>query len=692
VDPVDPVDRVDAGRGGNGHKLAETLVPLYSQKAVDCSQRKIEVLQMKQRGFVLIVLGLAVSAIACGGPGGRVVILGFDGVEPSIVEGMLSKGELPNLAKLREQGGYGRLGSSNPPQSPTAWSSFATCTRPGNHGVYDFLRRNPKTYVPGLGFGAMKQPELAPDGMLARAPEFLNYRKGETFWSVANKDGARCKLLIVPFAYPAEPLTDSCMLCGLDVPDIRGTQSTFIALSDQFKEQESVAGGVRIPLRFENNAATVQIPGLRYPKDKDKENRFVEVPMTVTVDRTARKVTLDIQGQKRELAEGNWSEWFEWTFQMTPRYAVKAISRFHLLEAGEQVRLYMSCLQIHPKEPMMPISTPATYSGEIADRYGLYKTVGWVYDTKALQQDELTDDVFLDDVRKTMAWHERLMLDELDRNQFDLLVAAWTGTDRVAHMFWRFRDPKHPLYTEEGAKKYGQAVEETYRKMDEIVGKAMEKLSADDLLMVLSDHGFHSFRTGFSVNTWLVRNGYLSLKGQTDPATAFTEEKFLQGIDWGRTRAYGLGLGSVFLNLKGRERDGVVDPAEAPGLLKEMKEKLLAVTDPATGDKVFEAVYLQADVYTGLSQSEAPDMQVGYAEGYQTDKSSASGAAPKDLFVPNDDKWSGEHAASDVEHCPGILFSSKPFTVNATLLDIGPTALKYLGKPIPAAFEGKPLF
>jgi predicted AlkP superfamily phosphohydrolase/phosphomutase len=286
-------------------------------------------------------------------------------------------------------------------------------------------------------------------------------------------------------------------------------------------------------------------------------------------------------------------------------------------------------------------------------------------------------------------------MDEMDQGSlemsFDLLIAAWTATDRVSHMFWRFRDPKHPLYTEDGAKKYGHAVEDTYVKMDEIVGKTMAKLAPNDLLMVMSDHGFHSFRKGFSVNTWLVRNGYLGVKNKPDPATAFTTVQFLEDYDWSRTKAYGLGLGGIFLNLKGREGQGTVAPEEGPALLAEIKAKLLAVTDPDTGGKILQAVYLKPDVYKGVSEGDAPDIQLGYAEGYQTDKSSVAGAAPEKLFVPNDNKWSGEHAASDVAGTPGILFANKPLAANPAIVDLGPTAFKYLGLTPPPDFEGKSL-
>lgn len=618
---------------------------------------------------------------------GRVIILGFDGTEPSIVDAMLAAGQLPNLARLRDTGCYQRLASSNPPQSPTAWSSFATCTLPGNHGIYDFLRRNPQTYAPGLGFGVTKPAELDPEGAVTKRAEFTNLRKGASFWSVANAAGKKCKLLTVPYAYPPEDLADSLVLAGLDTPDIRGTQSTYFAFSDQFAQAENVAGGVHLPLKFDGDVATVNVPGVRKPASKE----FVEVPVKITVDRAAHTAAIEVQGKSVNLVSGQWSEWLEWTFDVTPKYSVKAVSRAYLMEAAEKVRIYMSCLQIHPRAPMIRISTPDAYSARLADRYGLYKTVGWAYDTKALQQDEQTDDMFLRDERQTVDFYERLVLDELAAGSFDLLIAGWTFTDRVAHMFWRFRDPKHPLYSADGAQQYGRAIEDTYARMDQIVGRAMEKLVPDDLFIVMSDHGFKSFRRAFSVNTWLVRNGYLAVKGQTDPAAAFTDEKFLQGFDWPNSRAYGLGLGSIYLNLAGREGQGTVTPEQAPALVAEIKQKLLEVVDPETDEKVFAAVYLKSETYKGAAQADAPDIQLGYADGYQTEKSSAAGAAPEYVISPNADKWSAEHAASDVATTPGIIFANKPLAPNPALLDLGVTALKKLGVSPPPTFEGKPL-
>lgn len=619
----------------------------------------------------------------------RVIILGFDGADPTVVGQMLEAGALPNLKALRDQGTFKKLGSSNPPQSPTAWSSFNTCKTPLNHGIFDFLKRTPSNYFPGVGFGRTTKAELNPDGSLKKAPEYVSNRKGDTFWKVANDQGLKVKALVVPFAYPADTLNEECrQQCGLDVPDIRGTQSTYFAFSEDFKEAESVAGGMRLPLKFTDDTAKVSVPGIAHPS---KKGEYIEVPITVKADRAAKSVTVELQdSQSATLKEGEWSPWLEWTFAVTPKYTVRAVSRFHVMQAGEKVRMYMTCLQFHPREPMIPLGSPESFSGELADRHGLYKTVGWVYDTKALQQDDMSEEMFLEDVEQTMAWREQLTLDELDAGNFDLLVAAWTATDRVGHMFWGYRDPKHPLYTPEKNAKYGRALEDTYIKMDGIVGNVMKRLQDGDVLMVMSDHGFHSFRTEFSVNTWLVRNGYLTIKGQTDAATASTAKKYLQDYDWSKSKAYGLGLGMIFINMEGREGQGIVSAEEAPALINEIREKLLAVSQPESGDKVFRAVYTNIDP-KGDAVEDAPDIQLGYDEGFQTDKASAAGAAPETIFAPNTDKWSGEHASSDPEFTQGIFFSNKAVSAEPTLLDLGVTALTQLGGKVPEDFEGKNL-
>lgn len=637
--------------------------------------------------------GFALAAVVCGCIAGaqaekQVVILGFDGVDPDIARDMIAAGDLPNLKRLSDEGTFTDLGSSNPPQSPTAWSSFSTGKHPGNHGIYDFLLREPGNYRPGVGFGSVKQPELNPDGSYRSKASFENIRKGRTFWKVADSAGLKTKVLSVPFAFPADSLEEGCMLAGLGVPDLRGTTSTFFLMTEAATEEESLSGGKKLPLTFANDVAQVNIEGLRIPGSRD----YAKVGIAITADRTAKSLSIKLPNESVTLKEGEWSPWVEWSFTLSPKVEARAISRFHALAVGNEVRVYMTCLQFDPNDPFIPFTSPEGYGKELFERYGHFKTIGWIYDTHALRQDALTEDLFLEDVRNTMTWRETLTLDEMDAGEYDLLISAWTGTDRVGHMFWHHRDSEHPLYTEDGHAKYGQAVEDTYRKMDEIVGKVMGKLDDEDLLMVISDHGFHSFRRGFNVNTWLIREGYLSVTGQSDPKTATNMRPFLQGYNWAQSKAYSLGLGSIFLNLKGREGQGTVAEADADALIKEIREKLLQVIDPETGEKVFSEIYTR-DFYQGIATDGAPDLQLGYAEGYQSSKDAAKGAAPEGLFEANLDKWSGEHAASDMATTAGIFFSNKKIANDSPhLVDIGATALTYLGKEVPSDIEGKNLF
>lgn len=646
--------------------------------------------------FSIWMVLLLFFAAGCGPDAGsrRVVILGFDGVEPLIVDQMLAEGHLPNLQQLKTQGGYQRLRSSLPPQSPSAWTTFATCQNPGAHGIYDYIGRDLKTYTPMMGVGLTVPPQVLPDGEWLKGPKSISFRSGQPFWVTADKQGRRSKLLQIPFAFPPDELDHGLMLCGAGVPDIGGYTTNFCSISDAFTPEElaePVSGGVRIAVNFQEDKATIQVPGALDPLKPDLSTR-IPVPLEIAVDRQARSVRFGVQGKEITVPERGWSEWVDWTLPVTEQHATRAISAFYVLEAGDRVNIYMSSLQYHPREPFVRYTTPAAYSGELADRLGLYKTLGWSHDTNALRKNALDDDAFLEEAKAHDVWLQELLRDEMRRGEYDVLVAVWTSMDRISHTFWRFRDPDHPLYTAEGAAKYGQVVEESYERMDGVVGEVMGSLAPEDLLLVLSDHGFHSFRTGFSVNTWLLRNGYLVLQGQTDAATAFVEDSgdMLQSVDWSKTRAYALGLGAVYLNIRGREGQGIVDPADVAGLSTELRDKLLAVTDPSTGSKIFTSVF-GSDVFKGARRSSAPDLQLGYAEGYQTSKISAKGGIPREVFEPNLDKWSGEHASSDPESTPGILFSSKPLAKDPAIEDLGVTTLRYLGLDVPEEYEGKDL-
>lgn len=619
-------------------------------------------------------------------------MLGFDGMEPSIAEAMLDRGELPNFAALQQRGGVHRLTTTIPPQSPVAWNSYATCQNPGVHNIFDFIRRNPRGAsgpFPLVGTGRVDPPTLAPNGALITPAQAENYRKGTAFWTAADEQGFRAKVLNIPFCFPPDSLKNGTMLSALGVPDLRGTTSTYFALSDSFNKaqlEEDLGGGKRIVLSFDgSDEAQVQITGPRDQRRKFNEaGAYTETPLHIRVNRADHRGTVEADGKRVELEQGVWSEWLDLPFVMSDTVKVLGITRFFPQEIGEQTRIYMACVQYHPEAPYTALSAPASYSEELKGRYGIYKTIGWAYDTHALRQGDMDEDTFLKDIEETMAWRERLTLDELDRGEFDMLLSAWTATDRVGHMFWRFRDEKHPWYTPDVPDRWRTALEYTYKRADEITGKVLEKLNDEDSLFVFSDHGFGSWRTGFNLNTWLRDNGYLRVE---NPHQA--DRGFLQDINWNETRAYTVGLSSFYLNIKGRETSGTVDPGEAESLAAEIADKLKQVKDPATGATVFSNLYPRSS-YHGEAMSDAPDLSLGYAPNYQNARQASRGGVGGNLFEPIEDKWSGEHAASDYQACQGVFFSNTPVEKeNPHIQDLGVTALKRLGADVPSEYEGE---
>ncbi len=623
---------------------------------------------------------------------GRMVMLGFDGMEPAVTDDMIERGALPNFAALQEQGGGRRLQSTIPPQSPVAWNSFATCQNPGAHNIFDFIRRNPRGStgpLPLVGTGRLDPPTLAPDGALTKPAEAVSFRKGTTFWSAADAQGIRAKVLNIPFCFPPDPLENGLMMSGLGVPDLRGTTSTYFALSDSFTTaqlNEDIGGGQRIPLSFDGADETViAIPGPRDARRRFNESgAYTETALRLQINRKDQRGNVMADDHAVTLEKGVWSDWLPLRFVMSDKVEISGITRFFPQEIGEQVRIYMACVQYHPEHPYTPLSAPAEYSAELKGRYGLYKTIGWAYDTHAMRQYDLEEDAFLADVDMTMAWREQLTLDEIKRGDFDLLLSAWTATDRVGHMFWRFRDEKHPVYEPDAPERWRMALENTYKRADVIVGRVREELHDEDTLFVFSDHGFGSWRMGFNLNTWLRDNGYLRV---ANPEQA--DRGFLQGIDWRQTRAYTMGLSSLYLNVRGRETAGIVPPGEATALAAEIADKLRTVKDPATGGNVFSNLYL-AEVYHGDAAEDAPDISLGYAPNYQNARQASRGGVGGPLIEPVEDKWSGEHAATDYQLSAGILFSNQPIEKDSPCIqDLGVTALKHVQADVPSEYEGE---
>jgi predicted AlkP superfamily phosphohydrolase/phosphomutase len=363
--------------------------------------------------------------------------------------------------------------------------------------------------------------------------------------------------------------------------------------------------------------------------------------------------------------------------------------RFHLLGI-DPFELYASPVNFDPHVPMFPISAPWDYAGELERRIGSYHTTGMAEDHGGLMNERLDEDAFLAQCETVMGEREAMLDLEMERLREGLLYCLFDTPDRIQHMFWRFGEPDHPANADRpGRPEMRAVIEDHYRRCDAVVGRALERADPETLFVVLSDHGFASFQRGLHVNTWLLDHGYLALKPGLEPGPAAGD--LLQGIDWERTTAYAVGLGSVYLNVAGREGQGTVDPSRAEAVGAEIAARLRGLADPERGAVAVRDVKQRHEIWTGPFAAASPDLLLLFADGYRVSWGTGLGAVPRGWFEDNVRKWSGDHII-DPPLVPGVLFMNRPFSSeNPRLLDLAPTILSALGAPPGEDMEGESL-
>ena len=619
---------------------------------------------------------------------GRFIVLGFDGQDPGLTDQYLKQGLLPNFAKLQAQGSYRRLQTTYPALSPVAWSSFSTGTHPARHNIFDFLDRDRRTYLPLLSSTRIGKVErffrLGKYLIPRERPALTNLRRSKPFWTILGERRIWSTILRVPITFPPDRFYGA-ELSAMSVPDLLGTQGTFLLFTTRPAAGRFKEGGQRVQVQVVGDRVDTVVTG--------PENGFVvghpplTCPLSLVLDRPAARATVTVGTTSVTLAVGELSGWLPLPFPAAPGVTVAGIARVQVLELGEHVSLYMSPINLDPEDPAMPISHPDYYAGYLAKRHGAYATLGLAEDTWALNEGVTDDATFLkqahdiDDERRTM------FLTSLEKLRAGTLVCVFDATDRIQHMFWRYIDPKHPAHRTDVPAEHRDAIKALYQKNDALVGQVLETLGPTDLLMVISDHGFSSFRRGVNLNAWLLREGYLTLKDGADGST-----EWLRDVDWSKTRAYCLGLSGLFLNLRGREASGIVTAGdEARALKAELIAKLKNLRDEAGGDIGVREAFDTTALYQGPYSDNAPDLVIGYNAGYRTSWDCATGMVSGPVFDDNTKAWSGDHCI-DPRLVPGVVFCNRRIdeTRDLSIVDIAPTALRLFGLEPPPHMDGRP--
>jgi predicted AlkP superfamily phosphohydrolase/phosphomutase len=621
----------------------------------------------------------------------KMIILGVDGLDPDLLTKFMADGKMPNFARLADQGSFRRLTTSIPPQSPVAWSNLITGMNAGGHGIFDFIHRDPKTFQLYFSTSKVEGPKhsfqigrwVIPLG--SGSAEQL--RHGAAFWEILDAHHVPNFVYRIPANFPPIDAKGKT-LSGMGTPDLRGTYGTFTFYTDDpTAAAGAVEGGEIVQVEVKNNRVATKLIG--------PDNTFLKnappstEPFTVDVDPLDPVARIDLQGRKFVLKEGEWSGWLPVDFQLMPVIGnVKGICRFYLKQTHPRFQLYVSPINIDPENPALPISTPSSYSRDLANEIGEYHTQGIAEDTKARMADVLDDREYLQQAHTVLAEHRRAFDAEFPKFHDGLFFFYFSSLDLNAHMLWRLTDPQSPSYDAAAAAQYGGALEEFYEQIDQVLGEALAKVDDDTTLLVLSDHGFAPYRRSFNLNTWLWNNGYIARKQGSigDPNEPFAD------VDWSNTRAYGLGLNGLYINMRGRERDGIVEPAQADALLREIQQKLLQVRDPKDGSSVITRVDLASEAYQGPYSRTGPDALVGYNRGYRSGWKTILGAIPPDVFEDNTNPWSGDHCM-DYTKVPGVLLSNRKITSQTpALTDIAPTILAEFGISKRPEMKGESVF
>ncbi len=604
-------------------------------------------------GFVVL---LALFASACHrseAHGKKVIVLGVDGMDPGFLERHWN--ELPNVARLRDTGGFRRLRTTTPPQSPVAWSTFITGLDPAEHGIFDFVHRDPKTMLPFSSMSKTEEPRfklpLGPYVFPLSSAKVETLRKGEAFWRMLSDRHIPVAVMHMPTNYP--PVKVGEALAGMGTPDMRGTQGTFTYFTDDPEElSRDVAGGriIKVP-HSESGRFVLTVEGP--PNSLRKILRYATVGLVVDVDPENNAARLSMGDEAAIVKQGEWSDWLRADFPLLGWLAeAHGMFRVYAKELHPRLELYVTPVNIDPRSPDLPISEPASYSREVARDTGPFYTQGIAEDTSAFRQGVLSMPEFEQQSGLVAGDELKLLRYSMDHFREGLLFFYFSSIDQNSHMLWGKHEPE---------------LLAVYEAVDRAIGE-VEKRFPDADIIVMSDHGFNAFDRSVNLNTWLWQHGFMTLEGPPGG-----DDEMFANVDWSKTQAYALGLNGLYLNIAGREKNGILHRgAETDAVTKKLTDELTQFRDPLNGRQVVE-------VLSATHAASGPDMIVGYARTYRGSWQTALGAVPSAVLEDNTDAWIGDHCINP-EDVPGVLLSNRTLrAANPGLKDVTVTILGLFG-------------
>jgi predicted AlkP superfamily phosphohydrolase/phosphomutase len=597
----------------------------------------------------------------------RVVVLGMDALDYKLMKEFIEENELPNFKRLKEIGSFSALETVCPAESAVVWTSFATGMGPGNHGMFDFIMRNPENYSPFLSITDISSKpqilELGPFKIPLLRIRANKKRKSPAFWEITSKYKIPTYVYFCPNTFPPDKVYGK-MISGMGVPDIRGTMGTFSFYTTKPLEKDKYIGGLVFQVERNNNVIDTFLYGPRNSFKSPPQD--VKIPFRIKINPESNYIVIEIQDKRIFLKKGEWSNWEKLVFKVNASNKVKGICKFYLKGINPDIELYISPINFDPQAPFFAISYPKSFSKKLAKENGLFYTQGMPYDTWALNEGRINEDIFLEQANSVLTEKEKIFKKGLLSFKGGVFFFYFEYPDPIQHMFLHFQNREDSPYKE--------VVLKSYKRMDDILGWVIENIDEDTTLMVLSDHGFGPFKRAVHLNGWLRDNGFLYLKDSKKESKEFFED-----VDWLQTKAYALGFGGIYINQMGREARGIVLPGkQAETIKEEIIEKLSHWNDSKTGDLVVKKTYAKEEVFDGKFNQDAPDLFVGFNLGYRASWQTALGAVPSNTIEDNLKAWASDHIF-DASLVPGVVFINRKIKKeNLHIVDIAPTILDLL--------------
>lgn len=619
----------------------------------------------------------------------KVLILGMDGIDPQLLRRFIAAGKLPTFAQFISKNHFSELATTTPPHSPVAWASFITGTNPGGHGIFDFIHRDPATFTPYLStsrsFDAAHSWKIGNYAFPLDSGRVELLRHGQAFWNILAAAHVDVSVFQIPANFPVLAEGDVREISGMGTPDLLGTYGTCTYITDAPFEAKKGLAGVRIQrVQLENHTVKTDLGG---PVNSFRsDNKASELPVTLTRDPSNNTLFIEIGDQRLLLMQGEWSDWIPVRFPLLS--SVRSISgmvRIFVKEVHPHLKVYLSPINIDPAEPSLPICNPESYSRELSQAVGRFYTQGFPADTKALSHGVLADEEYLHQAKIVIEENLRMLEHQLRNFNDGCFFFYFSSIDQNCHMLWRCMDPGHPLYNPKAPPEVKDGVLYFYERMDDALKMALGAADEHTTVLICSDHGFAPFTREFHLSTWLADEGYMAINDRV----RLTEGDFFSQVDWSGTQAYPLGLNGLYLNLAGREKQGVVDPKQAASLKGEIAAKLRRVADPANGKPVVTSAYDSRTIYSGPHLELAPDLVLGYQRGYRISDEAILGGFGSEAVADRTDKWAADHCI-DAGLVPGVLISNRECAgANPAIHDLAPSILALYGIEPPVEMTGK---